>query len=47
MTVANKRDATVAHCKNEDCDYKMAFDNTNLTSETTANEAVKAQCRRK
>jgi DNA topoisomerase I len=33
-----KRDGTVRHCKNEDCDYKMAVGNTNVTSDNS--EAV-------
>lgn len=37
-----KKDGTVRYCQNEDCDYKMAVENTNLTSEITAEEAVTA-----
>ncbi len=31
-----KRDGTVRYCKNEDCDYKMAVSNTELTADSTA-----------
>jgi hypothetical protein len=31
-----KKDGTVRYCKNEDCDYKMAVGNTDLTSDTAA-----------
>lgn len=31
-----KRDGTVRYCKNEDCDYKMAVGNTNVTSNSPA-----------
>ncbi len=37
-----KRDGTIRHCQNEDCDYKMAVDNADLTSDITAGEAVTA-----
>lgn len=30
-----KRDGTVRYCKNEDCDYKMAVENTEVTSDST------------
>ncbi len=31
-----KKDGTVRYCKNEDCDYKMAVSNTDLTSDAAA-----------
>jgi DNA topoisomerase I len=31
-----KKDGTVRYCKNEDCDYKMAVGNTDLTSDAAA-----------
>ena len=31
-----KKDGTVRYCKNEDCDYKMAVSNTDLTSNAAA-----------
>jgi len=36
----SKRGGTVRYCQNEDCDYKLAVDNTNLTSKNTAEEKV-------
>ncbi len=26
-----KKDGTIRYCQNEECDYKMAVDNTNVT----------------
>lgn len=37
-----KKDGTVRYCQNEDCDYKMAVDNTNVTSGTGAEETIPA-----
>ncbi len=37
-----KKDGTVRYCQNEDCDYKMAVDNENLTSGTKTDETVPA-----
>jgi DNA topoisomerase-1 len=37
-----KRDGTVRYCKNEDCDYKMAVENTEVTSAGTAGTEVPA-----
>ena len=37
-----KRDGTVRYCKNEDCGYKMAVGNTELTSEAPAAETTLA-----
>jgi ssDNA-binding Zn-finger/Zn-ribbon topoisomerase 1 len=31
-----KKDGTVRYCNNEDCDYKMAVGNTDLTSDAAA-----------
>lgn len=38
---ANK-DGTVRYCQNEDCDYKMALDNADATSDSKAEETVPA-----
>ena len=35
-----KRDGTVRYCKNEDCDYKMAVENADVTSGSTAGKEV-------
>jgi DNA topoisomerase-1 len=35
-----KRDGTVRYCKNEDCDYKMAVANADLTTDSTADAEV-------
>ena len=37
-----KKDGTVRYCQNEDCDYKMTVDNTNVTSDSTTEDAVSA-----
>ncbi len=37
-----KKDGTVRYCQNEDCDYKMSVENTDLTSGINAEEAVTA-----
>ena len=33
---ATKRDGVVRYCKNEDCGYKMAVSNTDVTSDSAA-----------
>ncbi|MBA2335425.1 MAG: hypothetical protein ACR2M8_00160 [Pyrinomonadaceae bacterium] len=42
-----KKEGTFRYCKNEDCDYKMAVGNTDLTSdnagENTASVAERAE----
>lgn len=35
-----KKDGTVRYCQNEDCDYKIAVDNTDITSDEKAGENV-------
>gem|GEM_PF-2026161 len=37
-----KKDRSVRYCQNEDCDYKMAVDNVNVTSDDKAESAVPA-----
>jgi len=38
-----KKDGTVRYCQNEDCDYKMAVDNTDVTSLSAGAETVSAE----
>ncbi len=35
-----KKDGTIRYCQNEDCDYKMAVDNTNVISDEKTAERV-------
>lgn len=37
-----KKDGTVRYCQNEECDYKMAVDNIDLTSDGVSEETVPA-----
>jgi DNA topoisomerase-1 len=37
-----KRDGTVRYCQNEECDYKMAVDSADVTSEAQSGEAAQA-----
>ena len=37
-----KKDGTIRYCQNEDCDYKMAVDTENLTSDSSAENTVRA-----
>jgi len=37
-----RKDGTVRYCQNEDCDYKMAVDNANVTIDSTTEDTVPA-----
>lgn len=40
--ISTKKDGTFRYCKNEDCDYKMAVGNTDLTSDNVTEATVPA-----
>ena len=40
-----KKDGTVRYCQNDECDYKMAVDNTDLTNGAETAEAVGSETR--
>ena len=37
-----KKDGAVRYCQNEDCDYKITVDNTNVNSDSNSEDAVSA-----
>ena len=37
-----KKDGTIRYCQNEECDYKMAVDNTGVTSDSKTEDTVPA-----
>jgi DNA topoisomerase I len=37
-----KKDGTIRYCQMEDCDYKMTVDTENLTSDSSAENTVRA-----
>lgn len=41
----DKKDGTIRYCQNEECDYKMAVDNPDATTDGTAAEAVSVETR--